>query len=104
MEKLAQQQDYHYVPDIITMMKELGFDYDKDVSLHHNPLTDQRVLGASRTAFNKVDEADREMEGPQIADLEKMAMTGNVERGSSAANIFNREHKKRTRIFKALQW
>ena len=82
------------VADIITMLKELGFDYDKDVSLHRNPLSDQRVLGALRTAFNEVDEADREMEGPQIADLEKMAMTGNVEWGSSVGNIFNREHKK----------
>ena len=80
------------------MLKELGFDYDKDVSLHHNPLSDQRVLGALRTAFNKVDEADREMEGPQIADLEKMAMTGNVEWGSNAANIFNREHKNDQRL------
>ena len=98
VEKLAQQQDSDYVPDIITMLKELGFDYDKDVSLHDNPLSGQRVLGALRTAFNKVDEADKEMEGPQIADLEKMAMTGNVEWGSSAASIFNREHKKDQRL------
>ena len=54
----------------------------------------KRVLGALRKAFNKVDEADRDMEGPQIADLEKMATTGNVEWGSSVGNIFNRGHTK----------
>ena len=53
VEKLAQQQDSDYVPDIITMLKELGFDYDKDVSLHRNPLSDQRVSGALRAAFKQ---------------------------------------------------
>ena len=53
VEKLAQQQDSDSVPDIITMLKELGVDYDKDVSLHRNPRSDQKGAGRLAQGFQQ---------------------------------------------------
>ena len=50
-EELAQQEDYK--EDLIVMLKELGFDYDADVSLHDNPLSDKKGVGCLAQGFRE---------------------------------------------------